>query len=236
MAHLVNKINHRSRENKKKHEIDIGNIGMRRQQIIAKSFGHAGDNLDNDDNAMEVEDDEHFTAEENKDVQKRKRKKNKKSAKRLQSSGKKVEKEFDRATCDIRTLALSLEAVKEDPSLMNVFNDYGHIVDFQYQMKRRGRPKKFKVDEKSLVKKVKKKKKTLKEKKKSRKNLDDQNYDDGENNKDEPKTTTHQGFEEIRKKDKGIGKKSKPPPSPPAESKTKTIIPDDPLEDDFLTF
>ena len=27
---------------------------MRRQQIIAKSFGHAGDKLDNDDNAMDT--------------------------------------------------------------------------------------------------------------------------------------------------------------------------------------
>merc|ERR1739848_902223 len=108
---------------------------------------------------------------------------------------------------------MSLEAVKEDPSLMNVFGDYGQIVDFQKRGKGRP-PKKFKeVGEKTI--KVKKKKKTLKEKK-SRKKIDNQNYD---------KTTLHDhGLEETRKKDKGIGKKSQPLPI--AESKTDELIPD----------
>lgn len=218
MANLINKINYKTNyKPKKKHqEIDI-NIGMRRKQIIAKSFGHGGDDSNDDGDAMEIKE---SIEENNKGGQKKKKKKSKKSAKRLQT-GKKVHTDFDETTCDIRTLALSLEAVKEDPSLMNVFGDYGQIVDFQKRGK--GRPKKFKeVGEKTI--KVKKKKKTLKEKK-SRKKIDDQNYD---------KTTPHDhGLEETRKKDKGIGKKSQPLPI--AESKTDELIPD-PVVDDFLTF
>ena len=178
IAELVNKVH-------KKQNPDVkSDIGLRRKRIMEKARLAGLRAIDIDESETKKCEEEF----EEKFVTKMKRKKKRGKPNKKVAAEKEVKSGPNRPN-DLKTLARSLTAVQEDPSLLEALNEYKDV--FQAKKKGRGRPK---INDKiSKTKKIKKNSKNVKDEEILE--LNPGEFDDN--------------IEIPKKKNKGKGKQSK---------------------------